>query len=47
MQALHRVTVLGGGVLGGQIAWHCAYKGRTVTVYDHESCGNLWRIDRT
>jgi 3-hydroxybutyryl-CoA dehydrogenase len=28
------VTVLGAGVLGGQIAWHSAYKGKTVVVYD-------------
>jgi len=31
---LNRVTVLGAGVLGGQIAWHSAYKGKTVVVYD-------------
>ncbi|MFE2069589.1 3-hydroxyacyl-CoA dehydrogenase [Streptomyces sp. NPDC059467] len=34
MSRLDRVTVLGSGVLGGQIAWHSAFKGKTVTVYD-------------
>jgi 3-hydroxybutyryl-CoA dehydrogenase len=33
-QALNNISVLGAGVLGGQIAWHSAYKGKTVTVYD-------------
>lgn len=28
------LTVLGAGVLGGQIAWHSAFKGKTVVVYD-------------
>jgi len=28
------VTVLGAGVLGGQIAWQSAFKGKTVVVYD-------------
>lgn len=28
------LTVCGGGVLGGQIAWHSAYMGKNVTVYD-------------
>lgn len=31
---LQRVTVIGAGVLGGQIAWHSAYKGKTVVLYD-------------
>jgi 3-hydroxybutyryl-CoA dehydrogenase len=31
---LQRITVLGGGVLGGQIAWHSAFKGKTVVLYD-------------
>jgi 3-hydroxyacyl-CoA dehydrogenase len=31
---LDRLTVLGGGVLGSQIAWHSAYSGKTVMVYD-------------
>ncbi|MAR71927.1 MULTISPECIES: 3-hydroxyacyl-CoA dehydrogenase [unclassified Halomonas] len=30
----HRLCVLGGGVLGGQIAWHSAFKGKSVIVYD-------------
>ncbi len=34
MSQLKRITVLGSGVLGGQIAWHSAYKGKTVSVYD-------------
>jgi 3-hydroxyacyl-CoA dehydrogenase len=32
--SLHRITVLGGGVLGGQIAWQSAFRGKTVVVYD-------------
>lgn len=31
---LKNVTVIGAGVLGGQIAWHSAFKGKTVVVYD-------------
>ncbi len=31
---LDRLTVLGAGVLGGQIGWHSAFKGKTVVVYD-------------
>jgi 3-hydroxybutyryl-CoA dehydrogenase len=31
---LDRLTVLGAGVLGGQIAWHSAFKGKTVVIYD-------------
>jgi len=31
---LEQVAVLGAGVLGGQIAWHSAYRGKTVAVYD-------------
>jgi len=34
MSTLNNLTVLGSGVLGGQIAWHSAYKGKTVVVYD-------------
>ncbi|MFD8006526.1 3-hydroxyacyl-CoA dehydrogenase [Streptomyces mirabilis] len=34
MSSLERLTVLGAGVLGGQIAWHSAFKGKTVAVYD-------------
>lgn len=33
MSSINKVTVLGSGVLGGQIAWHTAYKGKSV-VYD-------------
>lgn len=34
MSNINCVTVLGSGVLGGQIAWHTAFKGKTVCVYD-------------
>jgi 3-hydroxyacyl-CoA dehydrogenase len=34
MSSLNHITVLGSGVLGGQIAWHSAWKGKTVVVYD-------------
>jgi len=34
MTALNNVTVLGSGVLGGQIAWHNAFRGKRVVVYD-------------
>ena len=34
MSRLNTVTLLGAGVLGGQISWHSAYKGKTVTIYD-------------
>jgi 3-hydroxyacyl-CoA dehydrogenase len=31
---IHHLTLLGAGVLGGQIAWHSAFKGKQVVVYD-------------
>ncbi len=31
---LDNVTVIGAGVLGGQIGWHSAFKRKTVTIYD-------------
>ena len=31
---LQNLTVLGAGVLGGQIAWHSAYCGKQAVVYD-------------
>ncbi|HEX7827514.1 MAG TPA: 3-hydroxyacyl-CoA dehydrogenase [Mycobacterium sp.] len=34
MSHVDRLTVLGSGVLGGQIAYHSAFKGKTVVVYD-------------
>ena len=34
MSKVQNLTVLGSGVLGGQIAWHSAYKGKNVVVYD-------------
>ena len=39
IQSLRSLTVLGGGVLGSQIAWHSAYKGKQVTVYDLHQAG--------
>lgn len=35
MSRLQQVTLIGSGVLGSQIAWHSAYKGKTVAVYDN------------
>ena len=52
---LDKVAVLGAGVLGGQIAWHSAFRGKTVAVYDpfpdaleraraaHENCADIYR----
>lgn len=34
MTSIDRVTVAGGGVLGGQIAFQSAFKGKHVTIYD-------------
>jgi 3-hydroxyacyl-CoA dehydrogenase len=34
MSRIKNLTVMGSGVLGGQIAWHSAFKGKTVTVLD-------------
>jgi 3-hydroxyacyl-CoA dehydrogenase len=34
MSHVNHLTVLGSGVLGGQIAWHSAYKGKSTVVYD-------------
>nr|WP_237726924.1 3-hydroxyacyl-CoA dehydrogenase NAD-binding domain-containing protein [Rhodococcus jostii] len=57
MSDLNRVTVLGAGVLGGQIAWHSAFKGKDVVVYDlhqkaidncraaHEMYADIYRVD--
>ena len=36
---LERLTVLGAGVLGGQIAWQSAFRGKTVVVYDLHEAG--------
>lgn len=33
-QPIQHLTVIGAGVLGGQIAWHSAFKGKTVVAYD-------------
>jgi 3-hydroxybutyryl-CoA dehydrogenase len=36
-QSLDKLTVIGAGVLGGQIAWHSAFRGKQVVMYDlHE-----------
>jgi len=57
MSSLDRLTVLGAGVLGGQIAWHSAFRGKTVAVYDiaqdaidrcvaaHEQYAAIYRSD--
>jgi len=34
MSRIHHVTTLGSGVLGGQIAWHSAFRGKTVVAFD-------------
>ncbi len=34
MSRINNLTVMGSGVLGGQIAWHSAFKGKTVVVLD-------------
>lgn len=34
MTHVNHLSVLGAGVLGGQIAWHSACKGKNVAVYD-------------
>ncbi|MGA0844707.1 MAG: 3-hydroxyacyl-CoA dehydrogenase [Arenicellales bacterium] len=31
---IEKVAMVGAGTLGGQISWHSAFKGKTVTVYD-------------
>jgi 3-hydroxybutyryl-CoA dehydrogenase len=33
-RSVHHVSVLGAGVLGSQIAWHTAFKGKAVVLYD-------------
>ena len=34
MSRIDHLTTLGSGVLGGQIAWHSAYRGKNVVAYD-------------
>ena len=53
---LDRLTVLGAGVLGGQIGWHSAFKGKTVVIYDsfpealqkakvaHDSYAHIYKV---
>ncbi|MEE4145462.1 MAG: 3-hydroxyacyl-CoA dehydrogenase NAD-binding domain-containing protein, partial [Halieaceae bacterium] len=36
---MNKLTVLGAGVLGGQIAWQSAFKGKAVVVYDLYEAG--------
>jgi 3-hydroxyacyl-CoA dehydrogenase len=55
MSSLTKIAVLGSGLLGGQIAWHSAFKGKKVVVYDiaqesidrcraaHEQYGRIYR----
>jgi 3-hydroxybutyryl-CoA dehydrogenase len=57
MSRIHHVTLLGSGVLGGQIAWHSAFRGKTVIAYDiteaalancraaHEQYAAIYRAD--
>lgn len=57
MSKIEKVTVLGAGVLGAQIAWHTAHKGKNVVVYDiladalercrraHEQYAEIYRKD--
>jgi 3-hydroxyacyl-CoA dehydrogenase len=33
-EQINNVTLLGAGVLGAQIAWQSAFKGKSVVVYD-------------
>lgn len=54
---INRLTVLGAGVLGGQIGWHSAFKGKTVVIYDpfpealkkvqaaHETYAQIYQAD--
>ncbi len=46
---LDSLTVVGAGVLGGQIAWHSAFKGKTVVVYDlnEEGLDNCRTVHQT
>ncbi len=37
MSAIHHLTVLGSGVLGGQIAWQSAYRGKAVVIYNRSA----------
>ena len=44
---VNKLTLLGAGVLGGQIAWQSAFKGKTVVVYDlHEKGLEQCRADQ-
>jgi 3-hydroxyacyl-CoA dehydrogenase len=57
MSRLNNLTVVGAGVLGGQISWHSAFKGKTVAVYDitedaiaraqtaHDDYAAIYRVD--
>ena len=36
---IESVAMIGAGTLGGQIAWHSAYMGKHVTVYDIAKVG--------
>lgn len=46
MSTIHNLTVLGSGVLGGQIAWQSAYKGKSVVIYNR-SAESLGRCRET
>jgi 3-hydroxybutyryl-CoA dehydrogenase len=57
MSRIKHLTTLGSGVLGGQIAWHSAFRGKTVVAYDisddaiarcraaHEHYAGIYRTD--
>lgn len=46
MSRLGRLTVLGAGVLGRQIAWHNAFEGKTVILYDivQDAIERCWAV---
>lgn len=39
INSLNTVTILGAGVLGSQIGWQSAFRGKTVTIYDLHDAG--------
>jgi 3-hydroxyacyl-CoA dehydrogenase len=57
MSRINHLTTLGSGVLGGQIAWHSAFRGKSVVAYDvsdeaiarcraaHDQYAGIYRAD--
>jgi 3-hydroxyacyl-CoA dehydrogenase len=57
MSRINHLTTLGSGVLGGQIAWHSAFRGKSVVAYDvsdeaiarcraaHDQYAGIYRTD--